>query len=264
MFGLCSVSEPFSVNYKGGQSGTTGRSVRDPRAVGAESTLVLVGVGQSNIANSQNATYSPAHGAKIDNLNIYDGGLYGAADPLLGASTNSSGGNWLLRLADKLIDDGYCDRVILAPIAAGNTAVADWAPGGTMNASILAISKRIDAMGAIGARRAYLWVQGENDTGLGTTQVAYQAALGALILGLRATGDVAPWMLGKSTYTGGVTSVEVRAAISASVNGTDILVGADTDSLTGGTYRYDVVHYTAVGADVVAGLWRDQIVSLGV
>lgn len=262
MFGTGSTSDPFRVNYQGGSRSVAGRAPRSSRLLPGERTLVLIGAGQSNMASSENANYVPVNAAKVDNLNIYDGGLYETRDPVLGAGVYSLGGNWMVRLADKLISASHCDRVILSSVALGSTSVFDWAPGGTMYPTLVAVNRRLAALGI--AASAFLWAQGETDNVNATTQAAYQAALTAMIAGIRAHGFVAPWLIGKSTYTGGSTSPAVRAALSAVLNGADIRAGGDTDSVTAVGDRWDDVHYTAQGAGVVSTLWFNAVVAAGI
>lgn len=262
MFAPGSINDPYAFdrsNTLQGFSITQGRLTRRPAASSDQRTGVFICVGQSMIGNSEDAVYSPVYGSAIDNLNIYDGGLYEARVPLLGAylspAVTATGGNWLLRWADKLVAGNVFDRVILVPIAIGDTYVAQWAPGG-------AYAERLAVANAWCIYRgfdisAYLWQLGETDRVLGTSQSVYQDLLGQIISGVRATGHAAPWLIAKSTYGGGATSAAVRAAQAAIVNGTDILPGPDTDTL-GLSYRQaDTVHWNASGSDACASLWRD-------
>jgi hypothetical protein len=257
MFGIGSLSDPFEVSYPFCNRDISAKAVRDPRLVAGEGVLVLVGVGQSNIANSENALYTPTNASKIDNLNVFDGGVYEGVAPLLGCGVHNVGGNWMVRLADKLITAGYCDRVILAPIARGSTLVADWAPGGFMHGNLGAVCRRLSAANL--PISGFLWAQGESDHA--TSQSAYSADLNAVIEAVRDDGFNAPWLIGKSTYTAGTTSATIRAALSEVVGSNpNVYNGADTDSL-GSSYRWDNVHYNATGADAVADLWVSPVQS---
>jgi hypothetical protein len=255
MFAPGSKEDPFSIPVAA-YTATSWPSGRTPFKVkpGCENTGVFIGVGQSNISASENSNYSVTNIARIGNLNIFDGGVYAAQDPLLGTSKYSAGGCWLSRFADKLIGQAKYDRIIIVPIGIGSTSVSQWAAGGVFNRRILVAARRCEALGYGVA--AFLWAQGETDHGM--AQATYSTALQSVIATPRAGGFNAPWLIGKSTYTQGVTDTAVRSALASVVNGTDIFAGADTDDI-GSTYRHDNTHYNATGADTVAGRWAAAV-----
>lgn len=259
MYGTGSTSNPFDpFDYITASNNALGRTARPSRLAAGERTGIFVGAGQSIIAASENANYTPTNSGKVDNLNVFDGGIYAAQDPLLGTGKYMAGGCWLSRFADKLINVGVYDRVILVPIARGSSTVQDWMPGGILYKSLLAAHRRLAALGLTAT--ATMWVQGQANAGI--AQATYQSSLSTVIASLRAQGFVSPWMLGKDTYVEGVTDANIRAAITALVNGADIFAGADTDGLNGAN-RYDGVHYTATGANAAADLWRAAVVASG-
>lgn len=255
MFAIGSLSDPFDAfNYPTASHNPIGRTVRSSRLNPSESTAILVALGQSLIASSENANYTPTNGAKVDNLSVFDGGIYAAQDPLLGAGVYNAGGCWLSRLADKLITSGAYDRVILVPIGRGSSTVQDWGPSGFMFKSLLAAHRRLAALGLVAT--CNMWMQGQANAGI--SQGDYQAALASVISGIRAHGFTSAWLLGKDTNVSGATDPNIRSAIDALVNGSDILAGADTDGLSGAN-RYDGVHFSASGANAAAELWRASI-----
>lgn len=233
---------------------TTGRAIRDPRLIAGERTAVLIIAGQSNSASYVSVTYTPVHGAKIDNINIYDGGTYAAVDPLLGCESFSfftTPGNAFLRLADKLISGGMFDRVILVPIGIGGSTVGLWdtLPFGER---LLVAFRRVAALGL--TVTAVLWQQGESDNVGGTTQANYQLSLSSVIARPRALGFNAPWFIARSSWWLGTTSAAVRAAQGAMPNGVDIFAGPDTDTI-GSSGREDNVHWNGPGANTLGDLW---------
>ena len=241
----------------GGYRYAVGRSVRDPRLIEGERTGVFIIAGQSLCCNSVNATYTPIHDSKIDNLNIYDGLLTEAVDPLLGCQL--TGGNIFLRVADLLISDGIYDRVILIPVGIGATSIANWATdlNSALRDRLVVASRRAAALGL--SITAYLCMQGETDTLLGTSQATYGSALAILLSIPAAAGFNAPWLVGKSTHVSGANSSAVRAAQEAAVNNINVFAGADTDTITGIANRYDLTHPTAAGAALMAPLWKNAI-----
>lgn len=261
MIGVGSRPDTFSLPSVIGFNGLDGRAQVSPRLVNGERTGVFILAGQSNSpgASYVDAAYT-ATKAKNHNLNLYNGGMYASQDRLLGGGFGNTGG-YGARLADKLIDDGVFDRVILVPCAVGGTFIAEWASGAAYFQRLVVATRRCAALGL--PVTAYVFHQGENDKNDGTSQTSYAASLSAMIEGVRDLGDVfqAPWFIGLCSYTGGTTGSGIRAAQASVVDGISIFSGADTDTLTGTTtYRQgDDLHLTADGADAAATLWKNAI-----
>lgn len=243
-------------NPPGGNTISTGKSIRDPRLASGQNTGVFIVAGQSNGANyTVGAAYTQTNPTKIDVLSIYDGGTYAATEPLLGCETYGSDqtrGNVFTQVADQLISAGIFQRVILIPIAIGGTPVNLWTT--SFGDRLMVAFKRAQAVGL--TVTAVLWQQGESDPA--TSQASYQADLNTVIAKPRAAGFNAPWFVAKCTYFTGTTSAAVRAAQAAIVNGTNIFAGPDTDTL-GSTYRYDNAHFSSTGATSAATLWKNAI-----
>jgi hypothetical protein len=88
-------------------------------------TAIIIAIGQSNIANFAARLYQARHGDRV--VNFFDGACARAGSPLLGAS--APGGESLTMLADKLIDAGLYDRVVLVPAGIGGQTAANFARG---------------------------------------------------------------------------------------------------------------------------------------
>lgn len=257
-----SAPDPFVFSEfldKMGWSDTRSKTIRDPRLNAGETTGVFVVAGQSNATSFAPTPYTPSNAAKVDNLSIYDGGLYSAADPLLGCTILPGGpgvGNWVGRMADGLISAGIFQRVILIPVAVGGTMAADWNSQG-LTKRLVAAGRRSAAVGL--PITAFLWMQGESDTQNGTSQGAYAASLASIIASPRSEGFNAPWFVGKCTWLNGAVSSPVQAAQAAAVNGIDIFAGANTDTLGAGSRQGDNTHFTDAGSASVAALWVTAI-----
>lgn len=234
-----------------------GKTLRYPKLVAGENTGVFIVAGQSLAAGGSEGLYTPVNSAKCDNLNIDDGGMYVAADPLLGcgltAILNHQGSPYT-RLADKLITAGKFDRVILIPVAYGGTKIAQW--DAMLHRLIIVGSRRAKAHG-INFITAVLWQQGESDTST-ATQASYTASFNSMKAKVDAE-FTAPWVLAKSTYIpGATTSTGIRAAVNALVDGTTILAGPDMDTLNS-SYRYDDQHWNLAGNQAAASLWFNSL-----
>lgn len=234
--------------------------------------LVLVVSGQSNVCNNHGTTFTPVNGTKIDNLNLYDGAIYVATDPLLGTNKDAVSlgpGNFALRLADKLVTANKFDRVILLMIGIGGTAVAEWDTGvgsGRFAVAYSRLAARGITPGLTNTTIAILWGQGENDTFLGTSQASYAASLGNVITQARNAGFTqgsVPFFVAKLSWNGGSTSANVQNAQTGIVNhGANIWAGPDADTLDN-TKRQDNTHLNPTGADEFATLWQTALAAFG-
>lgn len=240
-----------------------GKTQVDPRLVGGELTKTFLFLGQSNVANSTNVLFDPGV-AKAQNLCVNNGAIYQAKDPLLGAG--SEGGCWVTRFLADMISAGACQRTIGITPAVVSSAVNEWS--GEITTPIRNMNHRI----GVAARRAAnvgltidatIWMQGETDNLIATSQVAYSASLALVISSIRAAGISTPILIGKCTGlgSGGVFTVSsaVQAAQVAAVNNpAGIYAGADSDSL-GLAYRNGGTHFSNAGASdgiiAVSALW---------
>ena len=263
----------------------------DPTLNPAQRTCVLIGIGQSNIANCGYVTVNVAS-TNVHNFSVADGGMYRAANPLLGCSagiaslsTKDIGSNWLTVLGDQLISNGIMDRVILAPIAVAATSIQNWAPTRTpfqdnLFSTIQTLARRLARAGLTPATvtMRILFMQGETDAAAtvgAITQAFYQACLQELIDRTRAPDNgtpsgganlVCPWVVSRTTHNYTNCKTEVRAAQAAIVSGsgaTAIQAGPDTDTITGSNRDSDDVHLSVAGCTTMATAWRASLAATG-
>jgi hypothetical protein len=214
--------------------------------------MVALVFGQSNAANSGETpgTGNPAV------YEFYNGRLYQARDPLLGADGN--GGSTWLRLGSKAVESGEFEDVVLVPFAFGTTGIARWAPGGSLHDALLA---RIAQAQGIGLRFTHLlWHHGEADAQSGTGEAAYRESFLAMMAAIRRLGVDAPIYVARASRCGKYRESETirRAQIALTDPSTGILAGPDTDAL-GFADRYDGCHFSTEGLERAAGLWWDAV-----
>jgi lysophospholipase L1-like esterase len=222
------------------------------RAMIETKQMVALVFGQSNSAN-----YGQGHHRACDQVfNLYQGQLYPAQDPLLGA--DGEGASVWPRLGDRLIAAGIYGQVIFVAIGVGGTAIVRWVPGRDLHGRILAAIAQVQAAGL--TLTHLLWHQGEADAySLNTPPHQYQTAFGQMLGSIRAQGVTAPIYVCLATRFGTMERHEpIRAAQLGLVNGEDIRLGPDTDQL-GFAYRYDGAHFSAAGLDRFAELWLDVL-----
>jgi Carbohydrate esterase, sialic acid-specific acetylesterase len=260
-----------STSYDGGPSfgDIPGAAGRDPVAcrLDARSTFVVVTLGQSNAANFAGGIYIAD--TDVVNFNIYDGKCYRAVDPLLGAS--GLGGNFATRLGDVLVRRGYAARVVIAPIAMGNTRIEHWSFGGIFHKRILFLIRRLWDADLV--PDVILWQQGEgNAADWDLAGRRYARRLLEIVRTFREYGIAAPFMIALCTICGpphpnplkrvlrAFWRTNIRAGQRrAAKRDLDTLLGPDTD-LIGYGDRFDLCHMSESGAQKQAEMWADAII----
>lgn len=238
--------------------------------------LVLIVAGQSNVTNIAPSAYSPVNASSIDVMNITDGAIYPAVDPLIGCSFSWGGGNPALRLADNLITAGLFDRVILEPVAVGGSSVADWATGTSSNRIQVAL-QRLSAKGFTARTNvtvAIIWGQGETDTTLGTLTAAYTASLNTVMGNAATAGFTGRWFIAKQSWNGTTVSANVQNAQVAAIGGS-VFAGPNADVMINSTCSASAcrqnpdpqgstnLHFSDAGSITYAAGWQTTMHASG-
>ena len=236
-----------------GFSIAAGKTEVSPLTMPNENTAIILIIGQSTAANICNSAYTPLN-AKVHNLNIHNGAMYRAVDPLLGP--DGLNGNWATELGDKLITAGTYDRVILVPIAISGSNADEWGSGVCHHRVACAINRLF----AFGMTPTFvLYQQGESEQIDGISKATYKTGVNNTIATLRGLGVEAPIFVAKATKVNGVVSSTIQEEQAELVdNPNGIYAGADTDSLDG-SYRFDGTHWNATGRAAVATLWQNVL-----
>ncbi|WP_315804027.1 sialate O-acetylesterase [Bradyrhizobium sp. SZCCHNS3002] len=236
--------------------------------------LVLIIAGQSNGATEAPSAYVPTNGSAIDNLNIYDGGIYPWVDPPLGSTwayqsfggtgstcaTLQSCGHVGARIADIFISGngtvpaGTFNRVIIAPVAVGGTSISQHSIGGPLYNRICQAMQRLANRGitpsVTNTTFAIVWVQGESDTG--TTLAAYQAALNNIQAKAVSCGFSGRFFVNIQTWLSGTVNPTIQSAQSGIVDNTKFWAGFNADSLGSGNRIADNTHFNDSGVSALA------------
>jgi hypothetical protein len=212
-----------------------------------KNAAIILTLGQSNAANTVNRRV--ALNFNILNFDLFNGKCYVAQEPLIGPT--NYGGNFVTRLASKLVDRGAFQVVILAPIAVGGTKVQDWAVGGFLNRRLVVMIKRLHDAGLQPTH--VLWHQGEaNIEDDPRDYIKYFMSVFATI---RRNGVYAPIFVAQATICGGKDYEFLRSAQHEVVDRSKgILAGPNTDEI-GLEKRYDTCHFSADGAETHAEMW---------
>jgi len=220
-------------------------------------SVVFLIIGQSNAANHGQAARVVADPG-VYNFNLFDGLVYPAQDPLLGA-TGVGGSPWCL-MADSLIACGFANEILLAPLAVGGATAANWAPGGPYNHRLMYALDRLASLDTLPTH--ILWHQGEADALFGTDGSQYIARARDLVTSIRARGINAPFYAAIATYFAvpeGFLEQQriIRRAQHALVDAElGILQGPDTDFILD---RHDGCHMNDIGLQKHAAGWVDVL-----
>ncbi|HOX29043.1 MAG TPA: sialate O-acetylesterase, partial [bacterium] len=218
-------------------------------------TMVMFTFGQSNSANSSPDKYTPKQPVYV----FYEGKCYEGMDPLPG--TSGSGGSLWPRLADKLIEAGMYDKVLIVAVGVGGTPMKRWTPGpeGDLYGRVL------DAFDSLKKKDIkithLLWHQGENDNGSKTPKDQYKKMFMTMVGDIRKQGVDAPIYVAVATRCGRLgEGFEIQQAQRELVN-TELKIfpGAFSDEITSIDDRHDACHFTGQGLDKHATLWFNAI-----
>lgn len=236
--------------------------------VGGEHTTIVVVIGDSLSDATDDGPYATTHPTKVQDLSLDNGQLYQAASPALsggGPGNNNTMGFWGHRLADKLIDSGKTQRVIVACGGVNYTNTSLWTTSPYW-VRISAIWGRLNGLGLLAADRIVILVSlGGRDQLEAAPAGTVTANLNIIVNLFRQAGFMStPIYLAGSSWggggTGGANGVAVRTGIANAISGNvHVYAGADTDTIPIGE-RYDGNHYSAaVGSDHAATLWYNVI-----
>ncbi len=220
-------------------------------------TAVVLAIGQSNVGNFGAARFATAHGARV--VNYFEGACWIARSPLYGA--DHTFGEPLTPLADRLIDIGAADRVVLIVAAIGGRPIADFARGPMrpmLAATIAALAPRYEPT-------AIIWHQGETDLALATPAQDYSRDFDAIVAQLRAPWPKTPILVSVTTkclpmVPGWRADNAVAQAQRDLVDpARRIFAGVDTDALLADSDRSDACHMSKSGQLKFAAAYAERI-----
>ncbi|HPS56812.1 MAG TPA: sialate O-acetylesterase [Spirochaetota bacterium] len=235
---------------------TTWRTPAQMSMPGSGKVMVALALGQSNSANFGETCYT----SRREVYNYYEGNLYLAEDPMLGAD-GPKGSVWT-RFADMVIESGMYEKVVFVTIGIGATSVECWTDGecsGYLRETLADLAKHNIKLTHI------LWHQGEQDNLEGTDHSTYTSRMGKLLAIFREYGQAAPMYVSIASYqpndfSKNFISREVRQGQVEFINNTGgVLCGPDTDKLVSKENRYDGVHFSNAGLKSFARLWFNAI-----
>jgi carbohydrate esterase-like sialic acid-specific acetylesterase len=226
-----------------------GRTPADLARLSRSRRLVLVATGQSNAAN-----FGEPRGAAGAGVYAFaNGQLWIATDPLPGG--DGFGGSIWSRLGARLMIAGHYEAVVLAVVARGSTAVADWAPGGGRHDRLMTTLHGLESAGL--PVDSVLWQQGETEAeSESASGRAYRESLVALIAACHDAAPTAKFYVAQATFAANAPlNEQVRLAQTMAPGA---VPGPDIDRL-GGEFRRDGIHFNDRGLAAAADLWLQAL-----
>ncbi|HZI25622.1 MAG TPA: sialate O-acetylesterase [Chryseolinea sp.] len=228
------------------------RVLVDKNLLHSDSTAVILTMGQSNAASFGEGNYV----CRNDVYEYFKGDLIVAKEPLLGAFGNGGCSVWT-RVSDMLIDSGYFRRIILVPIGIGSSSIQCWDDGDCnkkLKETLNQIRKDQIKITHI------IWHQGETDNFENTPKAVYKHRLNSVLSQIRQYGIDSDFFVCIASYNPpqvGTVSNALDTAIqnaqiefAKEVKG--VKLGANTDSISLATDRFDGVHFSRSGLDKFA------------
>lgn len=227
----------------------------------ANSTAVLLAIGQSNSANYADNKFITKYPDKV--VNYFNGNCYVASSPLLGSS--GVRGEFLTPLADLLIDSGQYSSVVIVTSGIGNTAISRWRENSDLGLMLNDVLKDASKRYRI---TSVIWHQGERDYLDRTSASEYHSSFSSLRNILNGNKVDVPIFIAVSTRCGNpfVWDVEnpIAHAQAALINNRHIFLGVDSDRLLNNDDRalLNPCHFNKEGQIKVAKSYANAILAV--
>lgn len=248
------VTEQVGIHVATGVPPNQNTSGKTPAKVNLDiPTLVIIEIADSIGANAAPTTYTPTN--PILQLNLYDGKVYPATDPLLGSS--GMGGAYATPLADGVF--GKFAQVIIVSSGIGGSTALDHAPGGVLNQMTSVACFMVRQRGWTANpnfKFAVIYDIGPNDTGIGTTQAQFASRYAAWRASMVSYGCDFDTFVPQVSRLSGATSSAVRSAQAAVVDNVRTFAAWDTDAVTANpaNVQADLTHQTGAGNLAIGAL----------
>lgn len=244
---------------------TSGREAAPCREFLGARPLVMLLIGQSNVANSALGTFLPQ--ARIGNY--FEGQCFVAKNPLLGASGERA--SVALDFADAAVRQGLFDSAVIVNLAVQGSSVYSWARHGDLRPLLARTLADLRRQGL--AVNLVLYHQGEADCLVGLDGERYGLALENVLADLRRMGVSAPIFVSQVSRHKALDCPDsapaacsricpdIRLAQAAVVDpAKGIFAGPDTDTAV--PERFDGYHMTDAGRKTFAALLLDTVAAL--
>ena len=228
-----------------------GQLIKDPSKIEVQApsltdkSIVAFVFGQSNSANSEGERYRAA----TDNvISYFDGRYYLGSDPLLGA-TGNAGSMWTIT-ANKLIEKGIADKVVLLAAGVGGSSINLWKSGGSLN-KMLEDRLRNAIENSIQITH-FLFHQGEADNRMSGSE--YASGLHEVIALTRIHYPNSKFFVSQASVCRSVSSASILKSQRDATRIHNVYLGPNTDLISLDD-RYDGCHFSGRGVEMASDEW---------
>lgn len=258
---------PDGWNNGKGYSDVNNRTMRSNSVDTAKKNLILITAGDSNMTSVAPSAYTATNATVIDNLNMYDGAIYAASEPLLSACyyTAFGPGGLTLRIADTFVP--VFDRVICCPCAVGGSTSTMWAAGGILYSRIGVVVKRLAARGittqTLNCTFVLIYQIGANDHGI--TQAQFIANVRQTVAKAKDDGFSGKIFIPQYSRLNNATDATIRAAQTTLIDSVTYFDGGDIDAITAtaSNLQADNTHLSSAGQAAVAAQYKTKMSATG-
>ncbi|KHK00691.1 hypothetical protein NY78_3830 [Desulfovibrio sp. TomC] len=245
-----------------GYGDTQGREMASCREFVGKKPLVLLVLGQSNVANGALGEYVPL--SRVGNF--FDGRCFVAKNPLLGTSGERA--SVVLDFVDAAVEQGLFDSALVVNLAKQGSSVYNWSRHGDLRPLLVHTLDQLKEQGL--EVNLVLYHQGEADCLVAMQGWRYALGLHNLFDDLRRMGIAAPILISQVSRhktldcpdadPAACSKIcpEIRQAQADSVNPAQgIFAGPDTDTAV--PERFDGYHMTDAGRQRFAALLLETV-----
>ncbi len=227
-----------------------------------ENPMVILAIGQSNMANS-GATVDPFYYVASSDVFYFDGINLSEYRSPIEYNNHIASGNFsvfLPYLGDLLLEHTDYDAIVFINISVSGSSIYDW-----NNQHYTRISYAKDLMVALNLKATHIiWHQGEADSASNTSFGAYKNGLAALKSKIREYGIYTNMYVARVSYFKGQTNQNIIDAQNSFIyENDDVQEGPNTDIL-GEAYRTQDkddkdVHFNKIGLKEHAEQWLQYL-----
>lgn len=217
--------------------------------------LIIMIAGQSNAANSVSIKSSTS----LPILNFFNGKLYRAKDPLLGA-TDKRGSLWI-KTAEQVIQNSKYEEVIIVNVAKSNSSIFDWNNSSYNFHYLSSIYQALEYADL--SPQLFLWVHGERDSIDKLNKNTYYEMLNHFFIRLKMLHKNKDILISLSSRCYDTQPNEsIRSAQKKIIlSSPSIHIGVDTDAF-GNEFRFDGCHYNSLGLKHISNEWAKSIIKI--
>jgi hypothetical protein len=239
-----SLSEAVQTNQYG-QLIKEASKIEVPTPKLTEKSIVAFVFGQSNSANFIGERYK----ATTDNvISYFDGVYYLGSDPLLGA-TGNAGSMWIIT-ANKLIEQGIADKVVLLAAGVGGSSIKLWRSDGRLNKMLEDRLKNAIENNLLVTH--FLFHQGEADNK--TSGSEYLSGLREVIALTKVYYPDSKFFVSQASVCRNLSSAPILKSQRDATKIQNVYSGPNTDLISLND-RYDGCHFSSRGVEAVSDEW---------